>query len=67
MASYNPPVKPALYTIDYTAAPQTNAYSGVNNLQAGNAYARVTNLNELRLAVENLRLTVEAMMEELQT
>lgn len=46
----------------YTSDPESSAYTGINNAQAGTPYAQVVDLNTLRTAYENLR----AMTENLQ-
>lgn len=43
----------------YTADNESSAYSGIDNLQMGNIYAQLTDLNALRVAYENLRAFVE--------
>lgn len=43
----------------YTADVESAAYTGIDNLQAGDVYAQITGLNNLRVAYENLRLFVE--------
>lgn len=40
----------------YTTDPETIAYTGIDNTQPGTVYATVADLNQLRLAYENLRL-----------
>lgn len=39
----------------YTADAENAAYTGLDNLQAGSPYAKLTDLNALRVAYENLR------------
>jgi hypothetical protein len=43
----------------YTADDESAAYSGIDNAQAGSVYAQLSDLNALRVAVENLRAAVE--------
>lgn len=53
--------------ISYTSNPQTIAYSGIATGTAGSPYAQVNDLNNLRLAVENLRQMCEDMRTKLRT
>lgn len=64
MVGYNPPKMKV--DVDYIANPQASTYSGIDNVQLGVIYARVADVNALRIAVENLRTTLEALMEELR-
>ncbi len=43
----------------YTAAPASTAYSGLASGQAGSPYAAAADLNNLRVAYENLRVSAE--------
>lgn len=43
----------------YTSDPENSAYTGIDNAQAGTPYAKLTDLNALRVAYENLRVFVE--------
>lgn len=43
----------------YTSNGQGTTYGGINNAQAGNVYAQVSNLESLRVAYENLRAFTE--------
>lgn len=43
----------------YTADNEGSAYSGIDNLQVGNVYAQLADLNALRTAYENLRAFTE--------
>lgn len=78
-----PVARPAAYTQTYSTAdrtlnaytsdPESSAYTGIDNLQAGTPYAQVTDLNALRVAYENLRAFVEdavallnSMLDDLQ-
>lgn len=47
----------------YTANAQGSAYTGIDNAQAGTPYAQLTDLNALRVAVENLRALVEGAVQ----
>ncbi len=43
----------------YTSDPESSAYTGIDNLQAGTPYATATDVNALRVAYENLRAFTE--------
>lgn len=43
----------------YTSDPESSSYTGIDNLQIGTPYAAVADLNQLRVAYENLRLFTE--------
>jgi hypothetical protein len=43
----------------YTSNAQGTTFGGINNAQAGNVYAQVSNLESLRVAYENLRAFTE--------
>jgi hypothetical protein len=43
----------------YIADPESGAYSGIDNAQAGTPYAQLADLNALRVAYENLRAFAE--------
>ncbi len=43
----------------YTSDPESGAYTGIDNLQAGTVYATVADLNQLRVAYETLRVFSE--------
>lgn len=43
----------------YTSDPESGAYTGIDNLQVGNVYATVADLNQLRVAYETLRVFAE--------
>ncbi|MBU6232351.1 hypothetical protein KGP36_06990 [Patescibacteria group bacterium] len=43
----------------YTSDPQSSAFTGIDNAQAGTVYAQETNLESLRQAYENLRMFTE--------
>lgn len=47
---------------DYTADEEGTPYTGIDNLQPGLVYAQAADLNALRAAVENLRVTVENLL-----
>lgn len=47
----------------YAADNEGSAYSGIDNLQVGNVYAQLTDLNALRVAYENLRAFTEDIAE----
>lgn len=47
----------------YVTNMQSSSYTGINNTQVGTVYAQVTDLNNLRLAYENLR----SMVDDLRT
>lgn len=49
----------------YTADNESVAYTGIDNAQVGSVYAQLADLNALRVAVENLRATVENRQEVL--
>lgn len=58
----------------YTSDPESSAYTGIDNLQAGAVYATVADLNALRVAYENLRAMAEdvqqglnALIDDMQT
>ena len=51
----------------YTSDGEGSAYSGLDNLQVGNVYASLTDLNQLRVAYENLRSSFDDMRTKLQT
>lgn len=58
----------------YTSDPESSAYTGIDNLQAGTPYAKLSDLNTLRIAYENLRVGVESakavlnqMLDDLQS
>lgn len=43
----------------YTSDPESGAYTGIDNAQAGTPYAQLTDLNALRVAYETLRVHAE--------
>lgn len=43
----------------YTADAETVAYTGFDNTEAGAVFAKLTDINDLRVAYENLRLFTE--------
>lgn len=43
----------------YTSDPESSAYTGIDNAQAGTVYAQLTDLNALRVAYETLRVHAE--------
>jgi hypothetical protein len=43
----------------YTSDPESSAYTGIDNAQAGTVYATVADLNQLRVAYETLRAMAE--------
>jgi hypothetical protein len=43
----------------YTSDPESSAYTGIDNTQAGTVYAKVADLNALRTAYDNLRVFTE--------
>jgi len=58
----------------YTSDPESSAYTGIDNAQAGTPYAQLTDLNALRTAYENLRAFAEdlaqfvnALVDDLQS
>ncbi len=60
-----PVVRPSAYTQTYSTAdktlsaytsdPESSAYTGIDNAQGGTPYAKLTDLNALRVAYDNLR------------
>jgi hypothetical protein len=46
----------------YTSDPESGAYPGIDNLQVGDVYARVSDMNLFRVAYENLRASHESLM-----
>lgn len=64
-----PVVRPGAFTQTYATADRTlsaytpdvenSAYTGIDNAQGGTPYAQLTDLNALRVAVENLRAFAE--------
>jgi hypothetical protein len=51
----------------YTSDGEGNAYTGIDNLQAGTVYATVADLNTLRGAYETLRASYDDLRTKLQT
>ena len=51
----------------YTSDGEGSAYSGLDNLQVGNVYASLTDLNQLRVAYETLRASYDDLRTKLQT
>lgn len=47
----------------YTSDTESGAYTGIDNLQAGNVYASVADLNQLRVAYETLRASYDNVMQ----
>jgi hypothetical protein len=47
----------------YTSDPESSAYTGIDNAQAGTVYAKLTDLNSLRTAYETLRAMAENMQQ----
>jgi hypothetical protein len=63
-AAYTQTFSTAARTVNaYTSDPESSAYAGIDNLQAGTVYAQLTSLNALRVAYENLRAMTENMQE----
>lgn len=69
-----PVARPTAYTQTYNTADKTLgayasdtegvAYTGIDNLQAGTVYAKLADLNALRVAYENLRAFVEDLAQQ---
>ena len=57
----------ARQTASYTSDPETSAYTGIDNAQAGAPYAQLTDINQLRVAYEALRAGYENLRTALQT
>lgn len=60
-----PVVRQTLAT--YTTDTESVAYTGVDNTQSGTVYAKLTDLQALRLAYENLRTSYDDMRTKLLT
>jgi hypothetical protein len=60
---------PALQQIlsAYTTDPESSAYSGIDNAQAGSVYAQLADLNALRVAYDNLRAAHDDLRTKLKT
>lgn len=52
--------------ISYTPDAEDTTYTGINNLQLGDVYAQVADLNNLRVAYENLRAAFDILLVTLQ-
>lgn len=47
----------------YTPDTESSAYTGIDNLQVGTVYAQVSDLNNLRVAYENLRTSYDNLIQ----
>jgi hypothetical protein len=60
-----PIIQPATNT--YTTDAESTTYTGIDNLQAGTPYAQVADLENLRVAYENIRASYDDLLAKLKT
>lgn len=58
--------KTFLNLVSYISTSQRVDYTGIDNTQIGSVYAAVADLNKLRAAYENLRLSFEDLRNKVQ-